>query len=200
MLDTFVMLWAIGLTVLSRSICGNWLNHLSLYTFVYGESPSLEVLSDYVSVAPVLYFYITGPLAGLDSYLSHSREPEFFGRLTLAPIYRLLDKFGANSYVPYYDTFYPTAVEDINTCTYLRAVYADYGGVGIIIFPWLLGALMTYWYLRGTHVAALAHLFVFVTFSFNASVMVATPWWISLALSEAIFFRYSIIRRLPQRI
>jgi oligosaccharide repeat unit polymerase len=155
-----------------------------------GQGATLNRISDVVPSLPSLYMYVSAPPAGLSAYLQHpaSDGNSFLGRYTFAPAYRLLAKLGWNTYVPYYTEFYSTPVP-INSCTYLREIHSDFGSSGILGVPFCLGALMTLLEARRSSLAAqmvLAHLYVFVVFSFTLLVAITGYWYISLMASSVI--------------
>jgi oligosaccharide repeat unit polymerase len=157
-----------------------------IVVYLAGESAQLYKLGEISPTIPNLYFYLSGPPATLSSYLSRGSEPRFLGRMTFAPVYRAAAKLGFDTYVPYYQKFYPTP-EDMNTATYLRDIHADYGLAGVMLFPPLLGFTVTFFSLRcntGVKVVVLAHLLVLVTFTFSSSILITGYWYVSLITSS----------------
>ena len=157
-----------------------------------GLSPTMEWASDYFPTLPSLYFDYTGPVAGFSDYLAHPdrNSRAFTGMYTFAPIFRFVSRLGARISIPYYDEYYYTP-RAINVMTYLQNIHSDFGGVGVLIFPYFLGALMTWLTLKlkekfePVHVVLLAHGYLIISFSFAYNPMLTGLWYISLALGVA---------------
>jgi len=154
------------------------------------QSTTLNGMSEWISFAPSLYFYISGPPVGLSEYLNDSsREANLpWGRYTFASAYRFLSKLGLATPVPFHQEFYGTP-EAINTCTYLREVHSDFGAVGVFLFPFFLGATAGWLSNSRTtlfRILLLTHVYVIVVFSFAYLAMI-TGWWIQrLAVSLVV--------------
>lgn len=150
------------------------------------QGSTLNEISDRVPSLPSVYMYLSAPPAGLSAYLENPGADgrEFWGRYTFAPVNRLLAKFGADTYVPYYAEFYSTPVS-INTCTFIREIYSDFGGIGVIVFPFVLGGGIT---ILESHKAklpaqvVLAHLYVVILFSFSCLILITGYWYVSLVV------------------
>lgn len=156
------------------------------------QGPILNQVADVAPSMPSLYMYLSAPPVGLSAYLQHpdADGQSFWGRYTFAPANRVLSKFGFHTYVPYYSEFYSTPVP-INTCTYLREIHSDFGPLGIIGVPFLLGALITIVESKCSNLVAqvvLAHLYVVILFSFTLLIMVTGYWYISLIASTCVAF------------
>ena len=91
-------------------------------------------------VTPMVYMYFTVEFGVLNQYLKQGGERILPGGNTFAPVFRLLDKFGLKTYVPYYQQFYNTPV-GANTGSYLRELHADFGLLGILLGPFIFGLL-----------------------------------------------------------
>jgi oligosaccharide repeat unit polymerase len=65
-----------------------------------------------------------------------------FGANTLAPVYRVLAKLGFDTHTSRYQVFYKTPAP-ANTGTYLREVHADFGVLGVLLIPFLMGFVTT---------------------------------------------------------
>jgi oligosaccharide repeat unit polymerase len=151
------------------------------------QGATLNRISDVVPSLPSLYMYVSAPPAGLSAYLMNSASDgsAFWGRYTFAPAFRLLARFGWDTYVPYYTPFYSTPVP-INTCTYLREIHSDFGNLGVFAVPFCLGALVTLLEARRSSVAVqmvLAHLYVVILFSFTLLIVITGYWYFSLLVS-----------------
>jgi len=97
-------------------------------------------------ITPSVYMYLTVHFAVFNKYLKADEEHDMVGGYSLAPMWRILYKAGFDSYVPQYQPFYSTPVV-ANTGTYLRELHADYGPLGVIFGPFLLGMISSiFWY------------------------------------------------------
>lgn len=151
------------------------------------QSPTLSHISEWVSVAPSVYFYLSGPPVGLSEYL---RDPQAeanlpWGRYTFASIYRFLSKLGLAPFVPFHQEFYSTP-EWVNTCTYIREIHSDFGLTGVFLFPFCVGTVAgRLSRLQRTlfRTMVLTHLYILVLFSYTNLVMSAGQWFQSFVVS-----------------
>lgn len=150
-------------------------------------TPAMEKIADTFYDAPSLYFYATGPIAGFNAYLRTEDSESFFGRYTFAPVNRVLARFGFRTAVPQVEEFYSTPAP-INVCTYLKNVYSDFGVLGIFVFPFVLGAVVTFLHLQHNatdmpiYTVLLSHLQLVVVFSPFFNIMLTGNWLLSLLL------------------
>jgi oligosaccharide repeat unit polymerase len=152
-----------------------------------GQSTTLNRISEWVPVAPSVYFYLSVPPVGLSEYLRdpHGEANLPWGRYTFASIYRFLSKLGLATFVPFHQEFY-AAPDPVNTCTYIREVHSDFGVPGIIIFPFVIGAAAGWFsFFRGSliKVMALTHIYILILFSYTNLVMSAGQWFQSFVVS-----------------
>jgi oligosaccharide repeat unit polymerase len=152
-----------------------------------GEQETLVRAGDVVSILPPLYLYASGPIVCFSEYLKHPEEDgkDLWGRYMFASIYRFLSKFGADTYVPYYQHFYNTPIP-VNTGTYLREIYADFGAVGIFAFPFTLGLVIPLLEAgsRGTFsVIALSFLYVVIALSFTLNFVGSGGWYFPIPIA-----------------
>jgi hypothetical protein len=154
-----------------------------------GETTTLAKIGDSVAIAPVLYFYASGPIAQFSEYLKHPDQDgkDLWGRYTFASIYRFLAKLGFDTYVPYYQNFYNTP-EAINVGSYLREIHFDFGPVAILLYPLLLGFVISLLELRGGLYTAilLTFLYVVVALSFDMNFVGSGGWYFPLPIALLI--------------
>lgn len=166
----------------------------------YFSSNSYNQLANIPYFTPSIYIYLSGNPVVFSEYLKAGGEHVFPGWYSLAPIYHFLGKFGLFKYATYYQKFYLTPIP-LNTGTYLRELHADYGIWGILGFPFLLGALSAYLYLKNTkklwEFVLLAYIFVIVIFSVFYNAMQLGSWLITLLL--AIFICYIIDKKISSQ-
>jgi oligosaccharide repeat unit polymerase len=152
------------------------------------QSTTLSRISEWVPVAPSLYFYLSGPPVGLSEYLRDpQREANLqWGRYTFASLYRFLSKLGLATFVPFHQQEFYGTPEQVNTCTYIREVHSDFGMAGVFIFPIMIGAAAGWLSSsRGSliRVMVLTHIYFLILLSSTSLVMSAGPWFQSFVVS-----------------
>lgn len=158
----------------------------------YSVSPAMERASNYAPLLPPLFFYGTGSVVGFSNYLENQdRNPHaFWGMYTFAPILRGLSHLGLDTQVPFYEENYYTPT-DINVLTYLKNLHSDFGPLGVLLFPYLLGGVMTWLKLkldegyRPLYTVLLAHGYLIICFSSLYNTMFLGIWYSSLILGAA---------------
>jgi oligosaccharide repeat unit polymerase len=112
-----------------------------------GTQSSLTQYEGGILISPSLYFYMSSHLGVLDRYLEKDNENLIFGAQTFFTVYSILQNFNLvdrpdyqsrGYYIPYWS----------NTATYLRDLHSDFGYLGILLFPFLLGLLTTFFWCR----------------------------------------------------
>jgi oligosaccharide repeat unit polymerase len=152
---------------------------------IEGASPALQRLHTASFVTPSIYEYFTIHHGVLNQYLKLDQEHPAWGENTFAPAYRILSKLGFDTYTSDYAIFYKTPA-GANTGTYLRELHADFGILGILIFPYLLGLLgARLWYRHldkpsYLNLVFISHVFVMIIFSLLTQATRLGYWWISL--------------------
>ncbi len=155
-----------------------------------GESTSLANAGDVVPGLPSLYFYASAPVPCLSEYLKHPEQEgaHLWGRYTFASIYRFASRFGFDTYVPYYGTFYSTPIPD-NAATYLRDVHWDFGGTAIFLFPFGLGLLIALLEVRAPTVLTIvlgSFLYLVIFFSCHFNYAGGGNWYFPLPIALLI--------------
>ena len=107
-----------------------------------GSTSALKKTNDLFFISPSLYLYLTNNFGVLDQYLKHPDERTPWGGNSFGPVYHVLEKLGFDTKVPTYPKFYMTPVR-VNTGTYLREIHADFGPLGILIYPYVLSFVMS---------------------------------------------------------
>ncbi len=152
----------------------------------YLSSNSYNRLANIPYFTPSMYIYMTGNPVVFSEYLKAGGEHVLPGWYSLAPIYHFLAKFGLIKYTSFYQRFYLTPVP-LNTGSYLREIHADFGILGIIGFPYFLGALTTYLFTKKSKnlkaCVFLAYLMVIVVFSVFYNAMQLGSWLITLIIA-----------------
>lgn len=164
-----------------------------------GITPSMERISEWVPFFPSLYSNFSATPVAFSMYLSNPEDKNagFWGMYTFAPIFRFLSRLGFQKSVPPYEENYYTPVP-VNTSTYLKNVHSDFGFAGILIFPYLLGAVTTLLIVRTstrprvTELVTLSNLYVLAVFAFSFNFMLLGDWYIGLAASILAAFAVDV--------
>jgi len=146
-----------------------------------GATTQLSALEANAIVSPSIYLYFSGHIGTLNKAIFAEERSNLFAEKTLTMFYSTISKFDLVKRPKDYDKgyFIPTW---INTGTFLREIYMDYGYLGILIIPFIIGVLCTlYWYKffsSGSffNLVILTHLYVIVGFSFVIFVVRLSTW------------------------
>ncbi len=171
-----------------------------------GAGSSLKKLEGASFITPSIYLYLTGNYAVLNQYLKDDEKERFTGANTFAPFFRLLAKFGFDTEVDTYQKFFRTPTT-ANTGTYLRELHSDFGLVGIIFGPYIIGILTSLSWFRYKRtnsyvdLVVLSYLQVMVAMSLFYLVTIAGYLlvYLIIGLCVAIVLDYQIGRRKMQR-
>jgi oligosaccharide repeat unit polymerase len=155
-----------------------------------GNTQAMDRISEYIPVAPSIYSNFSATPVAFSLYLSspEANKHGFWGMYTFAPVFRLLSKLGFPTSIPPYEEDYWTPVP-MNTSTYLKNVYSDFGPAGIVLFPFFLGAASTAVISRIKSrrrlpdVIILSNMYVIIVFSFAFNFMLLGEWFIAMAAS-----------------
>ncbi len=134
-------------------------------------------------ITPSVVFYASSSYGVLNQYLKKRDEDVVMGAYTLAPFWRLLAKFGFETYIPQVQPFYLTPIT-ANNGTYLRELDADFGTAGMVAGPYLMGFLGSLFLFRArktqklVDMMILGHIYVVVALSLW---LMATQWGYWLA-------------------
>ncbi len=112
-----------------------------------GTSKALSKFSKASFITPSIYLYFSAHNGVLDQYLKDGGEQTPIGGHTFSPIYRILEKFGYERTVNTYQVGYKTPVWT-NTGTYLRELHGDFGVAGILLGPYIIGLLTSFYWFR----------------------------------------------------
>ena len=145
------------------------------------------------------YIYLTGSFPVLQAYLEDKQEPTY-GKHTLAPAVKLIELF-----YPLFQRedivgkFYRVPIE-LNACTYLQPFYHDFGFVGILVGPFLMGLFSMWAYLamRQRKTLFTVYLSSLLSFCVTISIFVnhfsqITTWYF-IAVGYCVY-RYTLTHR-----
>ena len=116
-------------------------------------SQELKSLHGNFFINPSIYIYISGHIGAFSKYLDLDYDKKYlFGNTSLRPIYNISSKFGLTSTLEVYPKGYNIPLWH-NTGTYLMDLHQDYGTLGLLLIPFLLGYSVTkiwfLYYIRG---------------------------------------------------
>lgn len=140
-----------------------------------------------------VYIYLTGPFHAFSQHLATGSGDLAWGQNLLTPLAKILGVLGfpgVDSNMLKMVTVRPPIFIPFwfNTYTYLMDWYADFGVIGILLGPYLLGTLSTWFfcsdfYKRPTALAISSLLGVQLVFSFTASITSFNDLWIAAIAS-----------------
>lgn len=115
-------------------------------TFV-GSTKTLEKLSEAKVITPSIYLYLTAHFGVLNKYMKAEGENTPIGGHTFLTLYRILESLGLDVHSNTYQIWYRTPVR-VNVGTYLRELHGDFGIPGLLLGPYLLGLLTSFFWYR----------------------------------------------------
>ncbi len=108
---------------------------------------TLKELERSYFISPSLYFYFSSNIGVLNKYFEHGGEDKMLGENTFQPVYNLLSKVNIVPHSGFYPKGYFVPIWS-NSATYLRDLHEDFGYLGILIFPYLLGLFVSYFWFQ----------------------------------------------------
>jgi len=152
-----------------------------------GASRELKEMRGNLLITPSIYLYFSSDIGVLSQYLKFENENIKFGQNSLLPLYDFVAKLGIIQKVPDVQKGYFIPMW-VNTGTYIRELHADFGVIGVFVFPFLLGLAITwYWYnffnTKSLYsLLILVYLNLIIGFSFLQMITRVTYWSTSLIL------------------
>ncbi len=169
-----------------------------------GTSRELKSFEGNMFISPSIYLYTCSHLGVLNKYLEKDEENGYWGEHTFLPIYNLISKLGVIEHPSFFQRGYFIPMWS-NTGTYLREIDADFGKAGVLLVPFLMGLLTTYFWFRFYEqksllsLVVLTYLYLIIVFSFLVMVSRLSSWFISfgillvlIPILEKIAFFYSL--------
>jgi oligosaccharide repeat unit polymerase len=151
---------------------------------IKGASRKLNRTDTGTVITPSMYLYFSSQIVVLNQYLQKENEFSRWGENTFLPVYNVLSKFGIVQRPSTYQEGYFIPVWS-NTGTYLREIHSDFGILGVIFLPFLLGLFSSFFWVRylntgRTHyLVFLTYLLIVVHFTFLMMITRSAKWWIS---------------------
>jgi oligosaccharide repeat unit polymerase len=158
-----------------------------------GATTELSEMEANAIISPSIYLYFSGQIGTLNKVIKCEERSYLFAEKTLTMFYGTIAKFKLVKRPKDHDKGYFIPVW-INTGTYLREIFMDYGFLGLIIVPFILGFLCTlYWYKffeTGSllHLMILSHLYVIVGFSFVIFVVRLSTWVLPIVILTLVIY------------
>jgi len=155
---------------------------------IKGASSQLNKLEENTFISPSIYLYFSGHIGTLEKVLKSEEKSNLLAEKTLTMFYSTVAKFGLTKRPKDHDKGYFIPVW-INTGTYLREIYSDFGLVGIFIVPFLLGLFTTYFWFRFMdtgkllYLVILSHLYIIIGFSFVIFAVRLATWVFPIILT-----------------
>ena len=152
-----------------------------------GASRELRQTRDNLILSPSLYLYLSSDVGVLSKYFSSDGEDTPFGQNTFMTAYLFLSKFNIVERPHEFQKGYFIPMWT-NTGTYIRELHADFGMLGVLLGPFLLGLLMTWFWFKffENHsliaLAFLVYLNIIVGFSFFVMATRVIYWSTSLLM------------------
>jgi len=152
-----------------------------------GANRELTTLKDNPFLSPSVYLYLSSHVGVLNMYFIKDVEHYRFGENTFAAWYNLLSKFSIVEKVPFDLQGYYIPMWT-NTGTYLRDLHGDYGFLGVILGPYLIGLFTTiFWFRFFTtgklkYFVLLVYFLQVITISFFSLITRGAEWFLSMFL------------------
>lgn len=142
-------------------------------------------------LTPSIYFYLSSQVATLSEYLEYDNENHLPAEYLLLPIYRVLGNFDIVEKPNFNSKGYRVPVWT-NTATYLRNFHSDFGILGLLIGPFIIGFLSSYFWIRLFYYKEIIYIiyltFIMVVIGMSFFVLQSqTAFWASIISSVAIF-------------
>lgn len=155
---------------------------------------NLEYVNVGDELAPLVdpYIYLTGSYPVLQAFLEDKREPDY-GKNSFAPIVTLIQLvYPELERAELVGKFYRVPIE-LNACTYLEPFYKDFGFLGLIFGPLMLGLVCTWAYvwmrqrktLFSIYTTALLSFCVTISIFVNHFTQIAT--WFFIAIGYVVY-------------
>lgn len=167
-----------------------------------GANRQLSQLEDNLVITPTLYLYLSAHIGVLSKYTGSDGENTGFAQNTLLPAYNFLDRFNILERPSAYQRGYFIPMW-VNTGTYIRELHADFGIWGVILGPYLLGLLLTFFWFKFyqnhsmVYFVLMVYLNIIVGFSFLVMITRTSYWIISLTL---ILISVFIVERIAYKV
>lgn len=111
------------------------------------STTTLKKLDNMNIISPSLYLYFSSPISVLSKYMDNRDEIAVWGENTFYPIYNNLNRFGLDVSLESYPKGYYVPMW-VNSATYIRELDVDFGPLGVIIVPFMVGVFATFFWFK----------------------------------------------------
>lgn len=152
-----------------------------------GTDRQLKQMKDNFLFSPSIYLYISSDAGVFSKYLEMDKEEARIGENTFRLFYDFLSRFDLVEKPAFFQRGYFIPMWT-NTGTFIREIHADFGIIGVLIIPFILGITLTWlWFifLRTGNIFSLlfmVYLYLIIGFSFLVMVTRLNQWYFSQAL------------------
>lgn len=163
-----------------------------------GTSRQLSQFKDNFLFTPSVYLYISSDIGVFNKYLELENEEARFGENTFHFFYEFLSRFNITPKPNFFQKGYFIPMW-VNTGTYLREIHSDFGIVGLLLIPYLLGLTITLLWFKFYSSAnlnvllILVYLFIIIGFSFLMMVTRLNQWFLAQFLTIVYLFLFEKI-------
>jgi oligosaccharide repeat unit polymerase len=158
-----------------------------------GKTKAIKALDEGSFISSSIYLYASGHLGVLNGFLFEEKEPVRWGENTFLFAYNFLNKFKfVDKPISYPQGYYVPMW--INTGTFLKELIADFGIGGTLIFLFLLGFFVSFFWFKTLEdknifsFIFLIFLTIIISLSFLSIATRLSVWIFSLVFLIIIFF------------
>jgi oligosaccharide repeat unit polymerase len=158
-------------------------------------------MKDNFLFSPSIYLYISSDAGVLSKYLEMDKEETRIGENSFRLFYDFLSRFDLVEKPAFFQRGYFIPMWT-NTGTFIREIHADFGIIGVITIPFILGIILTrlwFSFIRTGNIYSLlfmVYLYLIIGFSFLVMVTRLNQWYFSQAL---ILLYLPILQKIASR-
>jgi oligosaccharide repeat unit polymerase len=166
-----------------------------------GTDRQLKQMKDNFLFSPSIYLYISSDAGVLSKYLEMDKEEARIGENSFRLFYDFLSRFDLVEKPKFFQQGYFIPMWT-NTGTFIREIHADFGIIGVLVIPFVLGMSLTWlWFIfnRTGNIFSLlfmVYLYLIIGFSFLVMVTRLNQWYFSQAI---ILLYIPILQNLASR-
>ncbi len=166
-----------------------------------GTDRQLKQMKDNFLFSPSIYLYISSDAGVFSKYLELDKEEARIGENSFRLFYDFLSRFELVEKPKFFQQGYFIPMWT-NTGTFIREIHADFGIIGVLVIPFVLGISLTwFWFIfiRTGNIFSLVfmvYLYLIIGFSFLVMVTRLNQWYFSQIL---ILLYIPILQNLASR-
>ena len=152
-----------------------------------GTDRQLKQMKDNFLFSPSIYLYISSDAGVFSKYLELDKEEARIGENSFRLFYDFLSRFELVEKPKFFQQGYFIPMWT-NTGTFIREIHADFGIIGVLVIPFVLGISLTwFWFIfiRTGNIFSLVfmvYLYLIIGFSFLVMVTRLNQWYFSQIL------------------